>query len=163
MADRCTGLTKVGNQCKRRVCLGSQTCSFHNGNQCSICFSNMSQGSSRQLECTHTFHTRCIERWKRTSRTCPICRQPFDLPMYNVSVTIQCVSDGQTATETYTTSNIQSVVDGLGLDTSLLSRSRRDITHIDFGIEFGEIVEEVLRELGISRFRIPGSNTVDTA
>jgi hypothetical protein len=83
--------------------------------------------------------------------------------MYNVSVTVQCISDGQTATETYTTSNIHSMIEGFDLDPTLISRSRRDMTHIDFSVEFGEIIEEVLRELGVTRFRVPGSDTVHTA
>ena len=164
MADRtCGGQTRLGGQCKRIVSQGKERCCQHTFGQCSICFSNMTPATTRLLECGHSFHTRCIDRWKRTSRTCPICRQPFDQPVYKVAITIQCMSDNQMATETYTTSDIQSIIDGFGLDINLLSTSRRTLTDISFDVEFGEVLTEVLADLGITRFSMPGSDTVDTA
>ena len=160
--QRCTGLTRMGVQCRRNGVGDSERCFLHKeGDQCSICMTNMPRGT-RQLPCGHVFHTRCIDRWKRSSRTCPMCREPFDQPVYNVSVTIQCMADGQTATETYTTSNIQSMIDSFGLAENLIT-GRRSVTDINFDVEFGEILDEVLRELGITRFRIPSSNTINTA
>ncbi len=38
--------------------------------QCSIC---LEQGDY-QLACGHVFHKKCIVRWKKTNRTCPMCR-----------------------------------------------------------------------------------------
>lgn len=159
---RCTGLTRLGAQCRRCSVPSSDRCALHQeGDQCSICMTTLLRGT-RELPCGHSFHVRCIDRWKRSSRTCPMCREPFDQPVYNVSVTIQCTADGQSATETYTTSNIQGLVQSFGLSDQLVM-GRRTVTDINFDIEFGEMLEEVLRELGISRFRVPGADTVNTA
>ncbi len=38
--------------------------------QCSICYD---QGDY-QLVCGHVFHKHCITKWKKTSRSCPLCR-----------------------------------------------------------------------------------------
>jgi hypothetical protein len=162
---RCTGLTRLGAQCRRNSNAGSDRCGLHQeGDQCSICMTNMLPRSSRQLPCSHTFHVRCIDRWKRSSRTCPMCREPFDQPLYNVTITIQCTADGQSATETYTTSNIQGIIHSFGISQNMLNdMGRRTVTDINFDIEFNEILEEVLRELGVTSFRVPGSNTVNTA
>lgn len=45
---------------------------------CPICLRSVQRGRVEQLECTHTFHTRCIERWLLTSNTqqCPMCKHP---------------------------------------------------------------------------------------
>jgi len=164
MADKtCGGQTKRGGQCRRPASHGKDRCCQHMSEQCSICFSQMTPATTRLLECGHSFHTRCIDRWKRTSRTCPICRQPFDQPVYKVAITIQCIADNQQATDTYTTSNIQSIIDGFGLDPSLLSTSRRTLTDITFDVEFGEILSEVLRDLGITRFNVPNLDAVNPA
>ena len=40
---------------------------------CSICLSNLGVNYS-SLECTHCFHSLCIDRWRQTSNTCPMCR-----------------------------------------------------------------------------------------
>ena len=92
-----------------------------------------------------------------------MCREPFDQPLYNVTVTIQSRTNGETATETYTTSNIQMIVNSFGLNENVLQQATRTVTDINFDIEFGEVLEEVLRELGITRFRVPGSNAVNPA
>ena len=42
---------------------------------CSICMDGIEAGqAARGLACGHSFHTACITRWLRTSRTCPDCR-----------------------------------------------------------------------------------------
>jgi hypothetical protein len=55
------------------------------------------------------------------------------------------------------------MIESFGLtETAILDASRRTVTDINFDIEFGEVLEEVLRELGITRFRVPGSDAVNT-
>lgn len=41
---------------------------------CTICLNEMATNLGK-LSCDHTFHFRCIDRWIRTSATCPICRK----------------------------------------------------------------------------------------
>jgi hypothetical protein len=45
--------------------------------ECSICLEEFKQGEYyRKLECTHTFHKKCIDRWfKRDHSDCPLCRK----------------------------------------------------------------------------------------
>lgn len=45
------------------------------GAQCPICLEAY-EASSRliDLECNHTFHSRCIMEWFRENSTCPVCR-----------------------------------------------------------------------------------------
>lgn len=157
MADvQCVGICKNGTRCKR---LGGQRCFQHPDDQCSICMENMSGVTSRTLGCQHTFHKRCLERWKRNRRTCPICRAPFDMPQYRVSLTIHCIHDGQRATSHYETTDITTVAESFGLDENMLNRSITDIT---FEIDPDEDIETILRELGVTSFRLPGSDTIST-
>jgi hypothetical protein len=42
---------------------------------CTICLCDLdSQQPQCVLQCTHTFHTSCIQRWLLDHVTCPICR-----------------------------------------------------------------------------------------
>ena len=42
---------------------------------CSICLENLDEEQSFSLEtCGHTFHTKCIINWFRSSSSCPCCR-----------------------------------------------------------------------------------------
>lgn len=143
----CTGMTKQGVQCKRFAREGQNTCSTHAvaSQQCPICLSDMTS-SSRTLECGHAFHVRCLERWKRTSRTCPMCRVPFDQPQYKVRVSIQRMADNHVMSDSYTTSNVQNIVNQFGMDPFI---DPRFMTEILFEITSDEMITEVFRELGI--------------
>jgi len=42
---------------------------------CVVCMSDFEeQQMLRVLPCYHEFHVRCIDKWLKTSKTCPICR-----------------------------------------------------------------------------------------
>lgn len=46
-----------------------------NGN-CVVCMSDYSKGEKlRRLPCNHDFHAKCIDRWLKNNRTCPVCRE----------------------------------------------------------------------------------------
>jgi hypothetical protein len=149
--NNCTATTRRGQQCKLQARPGSTTCFRHTMSlpQCPVCLMDMTVSTARTLECGHTFHTRCIERWKRTSRTCPMCRVPFDQPVYKIRVSVQRVSDQHVTSETYTTSNIGGLVSTFNLDPFI---DPRFITDILFDIAQNESVADVLRELDL---RIP--------
>jgi len=55
-------------------------------NDCSICYSNLADGQSFDLDCNHTFHTKCIMDWFRQgNKKCPLCRaQEEDLNLYPI-------------------------------------------------------------------------------
>jgi hypothetical protein len=149
MTEACTATTRRGVRCRVMARTGETTCSRHAvvSPQCPVCLSDMSMSASRTLECGHTFHTRCLDRWKRTSRTCPMCRVPFDQPAYKVRVSVQRIADNHVASESYTTSNISGVVNAFRIDPFV---DPRFITDILFEIAGDESMSEVFNELGIN-------------
>ena len=81
-----------------------------------------------------------------------MCREPFDLPTYRCRLTIEKVADGTSNVSIFETSNINSIMQGFGLNIRDLipGDPGRFITDIHFDIEEGEDLREVLLELGIS-------------
>jgi len=153
MEGLCTGTTQTGSRCKNRIRDGGDRCHMHaDGVQCSVCFQGLHR-NTRKLPCGHEFHTKCIDRWKRTCRadpTCPMCRTPFDLPMYRIKLIIQRVQEGTADTTDYTTSNIQGIQSEFGLDLRALDIAGDAATlNILFDLEEHENLSEVLRTLGI--------------
>tara|TARA_B100000161_G_C33382571_1_gene338472 strand:+ start:320 stop:607 length:288 start_codon:yes stop_codon:yes gene_type:complete len=65
-------------------------------NTCSICFSEI-ECNEKKLECQHTFHLKCIEKWFYDGKprwddydcyrkkSCPICRKKQEVCFYNDS------------------------------------------------------------------------------
>lgn len=110
-----------------------------------MCLTSMGPGSTRTLPCGHTFHSRCIERWKRTSCTCPMCRTPFDQPQYRVSVSVHHLASDSVTRESYITSNVSQVFQTFGIS----GLQPRFITDIFFDVGFDEFIDEVFQEIGI--------------
>ncbi|KAL1236641.1 RING finger protein [Trichinella spiralis] len=43
---------------------------------CVICLSNFEiRQLLRELPCSHCYHSKCVDKWLRSNRTCPICRR----------------------------------------------------------------------------------------
>ena len=42
--------------------------------ECCICYESKLSGNIIELECTHTFHEECINKWFINSANCPYCR-----------------------------------------------------------------------------------------
>ena len=43
--------------------------------QCAICLEAMAEGDMvKSLPCLHAFHAKCIDRWLRSSKQCPMCK-----------------------------------------------------------------------------------------
>ena len=43
--------------------------------ECPICFDELDEGAVPTLSCGHRFHQRCLQRWLRSSASCPLCRR----------------------------------------------------------------------------------------
>jgi len=46
----------------------------NNTNNCSICIEPLKSSKSKQLNCNHEFHLKCIKNWYSVQQNCPICR-----------------------------------------------------------------------------------------
>jgi len=42
---------------------------------CTICMELIEPSNTRSLNCSHTFHKTCVERWLNNRNTCPLCRR----------------------------------------------------------------------------------------
>lgn len=148
MPEQCSATTRQGVQCKRNSRTGTILCGLHtttSAGQCPVCLDTM-RTQTRTLTCGHTFHLRCLDRWKRMSRTCPMCRVPFDQPSYKVRVSVQRTSDGETAVHTYATTDVSALVSTFGIDPFT---DTRFVTDIFFDVDADESIEEVFQELGL--------------
>eukprot|EP00118_Oscarella_pearsei_P002173 m.9739 g.9739 ORF g.9739 m.9739 type:complete len:65 (+) comp21600_c0_seq1:1134-1328(+) len=47
--------------------------------RCAICMTDFEEGEDiRRLPCLHPYHVKCIDRWLKTNRICPVCRIRID-------------------------------------------------------------------------------------
>ena len=46
----------------------------NNINNCAICIEPLKSSKSKQLNCNHEFHLKCIKNWYSVQQNCPICR-----------------------------------------------------------------------------------------
>jgi len=151
---RCGAQTLSGRECRQTVKEGTR-CWQHTGPQCSVCLSCMGgQSQTRKLDCGHEFHLRCIDRWKQSTRgpdpTCPMCRTPFDVPLYRCRLIIERIGDGTRSTNEFLSQNVYSIMEHFGLDNRLIPNNvERMLTDIHFDIEEGEDLITVLTELGL--------------
>ena len=151
---QCESLTRSGERCKNNATKGIN-CHLHsNVESCSVCFASMNETNSRVLDCGHKFHTRCLDRWKRRSHTCPMCRTPFDQPRYRVRITIEPEGTNMEMI----TSNISNIVNMFGLDPNHLDNFFTDIRFADSNLE---LINELIREITAGS-NLTSFNTVGT-
>ena len=48
---------------------------YNHNDTCSICQESTDNKLCRQLECNHTYHCECIDKWLSNNNTCPYCRK----------------------------------------------------------------------------------------
>ncbi len=155
MGDFCGATTRAGGACKNRQ-MNEGPCHLHAGPTCAVCFAPLLSGT-RTLPCGHTFHTRCIDRWKLSCRatdcTCPMCRAPFDQPTYKCRLIIQRVADGVTSFEDFAPTNIEEIIEGFGIE--IRPNAVTFLADIHFNIEATEDIEEELQNIGLLPLLLP--------
>jgi len=162
MSERCEALTKTGSHCKLKSVPGTKTCRHHSGQTCSVCMNHMNDTNSRTLDCSHTFHTRCLDRWKQRSNTCPICRAPFDEPKYTIKISIEPIGTVSLTVPSFMsmiTSNLVPVRNMFGLDPNL----EHFFTDIRFQVNDEQSLHDVLTTLGFPGVNASSFDTVGTA
>ncbi|GFT40292.1 e3 ubiquitin-protein ligase TTC3 [Trichonephila clavipes] len=50
------------------------------GDECSICYEEMTSSTAYKVDCNHSFHLKCIKKWLEKKSDCPICRVHLLLP-----------------------------------------------------------------------------------
>lgn len=80
VVPRCTALTVKHLQCKNTghdTCNGEPRCWIHatHDDVCCVCLEPMLKTYSKVLRpCGHVLHHVCFIKWKKKSKTCPLCR-----------------------------------------------------------------------------------------
>jgi hypothetical protein len=82
-----------------------------------------------------------------------MCRVPFDLPTYRVTISLQRVADNTVESSQYLTSNIQGIQDEFGLDVRALDLQLDTIMNIVFDVDENEDIREMLRAIGVPNAR----------
>lgn len=147
----CGATTQSGGKCRLLVAVGQEHCWLHNGPQCSVCFSSLTNRNTRVLPCNHEFHTKCLDRWKRTCApgdpTCPMCRAPFDLPSYRCRLIIERVQESNIFATEFITSNITPISSAFGFDLRHLLQGL--YTDIHFDIDPQEDINYIMQQLNL--------------
>ena len=111
MAHRCGVTTKSGKPCQCIVPVEGGRCGWHTpisgeNSQCPICMEEIHTRNAKTLDCNHTFHKKCLNKWKMEgNRSCPMCREPFDLPQFRARVMIEPINGSETTHRSRSFSN----------------------------------------------------------
>jgi hypothetical protein len=74
-----------------------------------------------------------------------MCRAPFDLPQYKVSISVHHLASNTTVRDSYITSNVGPMFSTFNIP----ALQPRYITDIFFDIGLDEFIDEVFQEIGI--------------
>ena len=117
----CGAETTSGQPCKSKVPGEGHRCKWHRpisdaDPNCSVCMEYMTDRNCREISCGHKFHKKCLHKWKlEGNRTCPLCREPFDVPQFTVKVTITPNTEEFRQAEFYASESASDIFDALGL------------------------------------------------
>lgn len=82
-----------------------------------------------------------------------MCREPFDITTYHCRLIIEKVTEGEPerTIRDFQTQNVSSIIEGFGLDfrNMMPTAAGRFYTDIRFDINVDEVLEDILRELGL--------------
>jgi hypothetical protein len=71
-------------------------------------------------------------------------------------ISVQCIRTGDIGVDQYVTHNIAPLQEAFDIEArDLIDNVRRTTYNIDFDTDFDQVLNEILRELGIERFNIP--------
>lgn len=51
--------------------------SYYEPGECSICMESIGKIQYIKTVCGHTYHNRCLTKWKNKCNKCPLCREPL--------------------------------------------------------------------------------------
>ena len=73
----CSGATEEQIEAIRTAVVGVGGLAPDSECKCPICLEDFVPGSVlRCMDCTHTFHKLCLDKWLSMKATCPICQRP---------------------------------------------------------------------------------------
>ena len=73
----CLGATEEQIEAIRTAVVGAGGLAPESECKCPICLEEFVPGSIlRCMDCTHTFHKHCLDKWLSMKATCPICQRP---------------------------------------------------------------------------------------
>lgn len=147
----CGSSTASGCPCRAKVSGEGQKCQWHTpvagDATCSICMEQMTTTNSRKLECEHVFHKKCLKKWKmQGNRTCPLCREEFDIPLFDVKISIIPRTEQYQRLDFDASRSAHDLFDNLGMD-------QRD--HVDHATQMAleaedlDTLRSVLERIGI--------------
>ena len=144
---------QTGQPCRAKVRTEGCRCHWHQpiegpDKDCSICMDYMTSRNHRELPCGHKFHKKCLNKWKlEGNRSCPLCREIFDIPMFNVKVTITPTSEDYRETEFDASQSASNIFASLGLYES---NYRELTTQMTLEAEDLDSLRNVLGRIGIN-------------
>ena len=147
----CGAHTTTGCLCKAKVSIEGMKCPWHRPiegeSNCSICMEYMTTRNSRELGCDHRFHRKCLNKWKvEGNRTCPLCREDFDVPMFTVKVIISPTTNQYREAEFDASGSARGIFNALGLHEP----NHRDIeTQLTLEADDLNTLRSVLERVGI--------------
>lgn len=140
-------MTLAKKQCKNYSC--HEQCHIHrepdeNEPMCSICMLPVRTRGTRTLDCSHTFHKKCIEKWKHTGNyTCPVCRADFDPPRFKATISVEPLTDmGQNIYTALSGATAENIARSIHLQEGMGAELRFTVENV------GEI-NNVLQEMGV--------------
>lgn len=155
MAFQCGAPTVSGGTCRSTVSTCGSRCSWHTvisgeHSQCPICMDDIYVRNCKSLPCNHNFHKKCLDKWKiEGNRTCPLCREPFDLPQFRVKIQIDPINQG---VHTYRSRLFEepTVIHHIMERENIISNDPDVRTELTLEAEDIQSLRRVLEQIGIS-------------
>ena len=149
----CGALTQSGSQCRVKVGTTGHQCHWHrpalgSDSTCSVCMDQMLERNYRELPCGHSFHKKCLQKWKMEgNRTCPLCREEFDHPQFKVTVNIESLSNTYNSHIFDASHSASSIFESLEIDPE---QAEGFATQLTMETEDIDTLRSVLERIGLT-------------